>query len=320
MKPSVNPSAFKISPRRAKKRLGQHFLRDLSVVAKIVELAAPVAGETILEIGPGEGVLTEALLARAGRVIAVEADQDLWSPLSERFAARPGPVPELLPEPATGPAAGPEKKSVSGRGRETVAAADFYLEKGDFLKVDLEKLFLEKLQLSAPVAVVANIPYQITTPILFRLIKYRHLFSRAILMLQEEVAARLLAAPGGRDYGRLTVGVGLHCDINSGFKVAPGSFSPPPKVWSRVLRFEFLPQPRYKITDPALFERLLLKIFSQRRKQIINPLKGILTNLKRDEICAKLEAAGFTPEARPATLTPEEMVRLADRVGRWAKM
>jgi len=286
-----NSASFKISPRKAKKRLGQHFLRDKGVIAKIIDLAAPSAGETVLEIGPGEGALTEALLARDAHVIAVETDKDLWQPLTERFSLPP----------------------------DSERPVNFHLEKGDFLKLDLDKLFLQDLQLSTPVAVVANIPYQITTPILFRLIKYRHLFSRAILMMQEEVAVRLLAAPGGRDYGRLTVGVGTHCDINPGFKVAPGSFSPPPKVWSRVLRFEFLAQPRYKITDQALFDRLLLALFSQRRKQIINPLKGILTNLKPNEMCEKLVGAGFAPGARPATLTRQEMIHLADCVGQWAK-
>lgn len=292
MKLTPNSSSFKISPRKAKKRLGQHFLRDQGVIAKIIDLAAPAAGETVLEIGPGEGVLTAALLARAAHVIAVETDKDLWQPLTERFRRLPN----------------------------SEQAANFHLEKGDFLKLDLDQLFLHDLQLTAPVAVVANIPYQITTPILFRLIKYRHLFSRAILMMQEEVAARLLAAPGGRDYGRLTVGAGTHCDINPGFKVAPGAFSPPPKVWSRVLRFEFLPRPRYKIVDQALFDRLLLALFTQRRKQIINPLKGLLTNLKRDDLCLKLEAAGFSPTARPATLAPEELIRLADYVGQWAHL
>ena len=280
------PTSFKISPRKAKKRLGQHFLRDPGIIARIIDLAAPAPGATVLEIGPGEGVLTEALLARGVNVVAVETDKDLWQPLAERFAA-----------------AGP----------------NFHLERGDFLKVDLDKLFLQQLHLSAPIAVVANIPYQITTPILFRLIKNRHLFSSATLMVQEEVAARIMAAPGGRDYGRLTVGVGINCDVNPGFKVPPGAFSPPPKVWSRVLRFKFLAQPRYKVADQALFERLLLTLFSQRRKQIINPLKGMLTNLNRDEICAKLEAAGFTPEVRPATLSPEDMVRLADCVAQWAR-
>ena len=296
MNPISNPSSFKISPRKAKKRLGQHFLRDQGVIAKIIDLAGPAAGETVLEIGPGEGVLTEALLARDAHVVAVETDKDLWQPLTERFGM---------------PA---ESGSDSG------SSSKFHLVQADFLKIDLEELFLQVLQITTPVAVVANIPYQITTPILFRLIKYRHFFSRAILMMQEEVAARLLAAPGGRDYGRLTVGVGIHCDINPGFKVAPGSFSPPPKVWSRVLRFEFLSQPRYKVVDQALFDRLLLALFSQRRKQIINPLKGILTNLKRDDICEKLVAAGFAPDARPATLTPAEMIHLADCVGQWAKI
>ncbi len=291
MNPISSSPSFKISPRKAKKRLGQHFLRDQGVIAKIIDLAAPAPGETVLEIGPGEGVLTEALLARDTHVIAVETDKDLWQPLTERFSRRPN-----------------AEQSVN-----------FYLEKGDFLKLDLDKLFLQDLQLKAPVAVVANIPYQITTPILFRLIKYRHLFSRAILMMQEEVAARLLAAPGGRDYGRLTVGVGINCDVNPGFKVAPGSFSPPPKVWSRVLRFEFLPQPRYEIADQVLFDRLLLALFTQRRKQIINPLKGMLTNLKRDDLCLKLETAGFSPTARPATLAPEEIIRLAGCVAQWTK-
>ncbi len=297
MKPVLNQFAFKISPRRAKKRLGQHFLRDPGTIARIIDLAAPQAGETVLEIGPGEGVLTEALLNRGAQVVAVEADKDLWQPLTQRFQAQA--ATDL-----------------------TAAAADsgkFYLKQGDFLKLDLEQLFLQNMGLSAPVAVVANIPYQITTPILFRLIKYRYLFSRAILMMQEEVAARLLAAPDTRDYGRLTVGAGIHCDINPGFKVAPGAFSPPPKVWSRVLRFEFLAQPRYKVADQELFERLLLALFSQRRKQIINPLKGILTNLERDVICEKLVASGFAPEARPATLSPEEMVRLADSISQWLK-
>lgn len=298
MKHTPNPSSFKISPRKAKKRLGQHFLRDQTTISRIIDLAAPKPGETVLEIGPGEGVLTEALLAREANVIAVETDKDLWQPLAERFGQNQG----------------------FDMSSKSEIKAGFRLERGDFLKLDLNKLFLEDLQLSTSVAVVANIPYQITTPILFRLIKYRHLFSRAVLMMQEEVAARLMAAPGGRDYGRLTVGAGIHCDIDSGFKVSPGSFSPPPKVWSRVLRFEFLAHPRYKITDQALFERLLLTLFSQRRKQMINPLKGLLTNLKRDEISEKLIAAGFLPDARPATLSPEEMVRLADCIAQWNKL
>ncbi len=282
-----NSSVFKISARRAKKRLGQHFLRDRQIISRIIALAAPKPGESVLEIGPGEGVLTEALLESGARVIAVEADRDLWEPLERRFS--------------------------------TVPETDFSLLRGDFLKTDLEKMFAESQDLSTPVAVVANIPYQITTPILFRLIKYRHLFSRAILMMQEEVAARLVAEPGSRDYGRLTVGVGLYCDINSGFKVSPGAFVPQPKVWSRVVRFEFLDQPRYPVADPDLFERLVFTLFSQRRKQIINPLKGMMTHLNREELSDKLLAAGFLPSVRPATLTPAELVRLSDCLAAWQR-
>ena len=283
----TNSSTFKISPRQAKKRLGQHFLRDRQVISRIIDLAAPKPGENVLEIGPGEGVLTAALLESGARVVAVEADRDLWEPLEKRFSS--------------------------------VSAADFSLQCGDFLKLDFDQVFAKNQNLSTPVAVVANIPYQITTPILFKLIKYRHLFSRAILMMQEEVAARLLAEPGSRDYGRLTVGVGLYCDIDSGFKVSPGAFSPRPKVWSRVVRLEFLDQPRYPVADTVFFELLVQTLFSQRRKQIINPLKGLLTNLKREELSEKLVAAGFTPSDRPATLAPDELVRLADCLVAWQK-
>ena len=278
-------SSFKVSARQAKKRLGQHFLRDRHIISKIIDLAAPKPGESVLEIGPGEGVLTAALLESGAQVVAVETDSDLWEPLEQRFSL--------------------------------VSEADFSLLRGDFLKTDLDEIITENRKLSAPVAVVANIPYQITTPILFRLIKYRHLFSRAILMMQEEVAARLVAAPGSRDYGRLTVGVGLYCDINSGFKVSPNAFSPKPKVWSRVVRFEFRDQPRYPVADPALFERLVFTLFSQRRKQIINPLKGMMTHLTREELSERLLAAGFSPSDRPATLPPAELVRLSSCLAAW---
>ncbi|MBN2809313.1 MAG: ribosomal RNA small subunit methyltransferase A [Deltaproteobacteria bacterium] len=279
---------FKISARQAKKRLGQHFLRDHQTISRIIALAAPQSGESVLEIGPGEGVLTAALLETGARVLAVEADGDLWTPLAERF----NHIPET----------------------------DFCLQCGDFLKTDLEQTFADSRKFPTPVAVIANIPYQITTPILFRLIKYRHLFSRAILMMQEEVALRLLAEVGSRDYGRLTVNVGLYCDIDAGFKVSPAAFSPRPKVWSRVVRFEFLEQPRYPVGDADLFERLVHTIFSQRRKQIINPLKSLLPNLKREVLSKKLVAAGFSPSDRPATLSPAELVRLADCLAVWRKL
>ncbi len=275
-------SAFRVPARRAKKRLGQHFLRDPRTVTRIVDFAALETDEEVLEIGPGEGVLTTALLARGARVTAVETDRDLWEPLSRRL-------------------------------REAGREQTFNLVEGDFLKLDLEALLADR----APLAVVANIPYQITTPILFRLIRERHLFSRAVLMMQEEVAARLLAAPGSKEYGRLTVGVSLYCELTSGFRVPPGAFSPPPKVFSRVVRLDFRSEPRYPVKDYRLLERLLLVLFSQRRKQIINPLKGMLPHLERDELAERLRRAGFSPETRPALLSVAELVRLADCLEEW---
>jgi 16S rRNA (adenine1518-N6/adenine1519-N6)-dimethyltransferase len=278
----VSDAVFRVPARRAKKRLGQHFLRDGGVTARIVGLAAPLAGAEVLEIGPGEGVLTAALLAAGARVTAIETDRDLFAPLQERFRAE-------------------------------LEQGSFRLLEGDFLKLDLAAALAGR----EPVAVVANIPYQITTPIIFRLIRERRLFSRAVLMMQEEVAARLTAVPGSRDYGRLTVGVGLFCDLQPGFKVNPAAFSPPPRVWSRVLRLEFLTDPRYPVSDFGLLERLLLALFGQRRKQIINPLKGIMTHLTREELAARLEGAGFSPQIRPDQLAPEELVRLANSLAAW---
>lgn len=276
-----NNGDFRVPARRAKKRLGQHFLRDQGIVERIVALAGVQAGDRVLEIGPGEGVLSAALLARELELLAVEADADLWAPLQAKFA-------------------------------RDAAAGRFHLHGGDILKTDPPSLFAENFASFGPVAVVANIPYQITTPIIFFLIRHRTLFSHAVLMMQEEVAARLTASVDCREYGRLTVGVGLYCDVEAGFRVAPGAFSPPPKVFSRVLRLDFLAEPRYPVADPIFFENLVNRLFSQRRKKIINPLAGLVPGIARDELKSRLLAAGFNPDARPAVLSPVELVRLAD--------
>ena len=277
MSQTMAKSAAGPAGHRPRKRFGQHFLIDPGMVAKIIALAALQPGETVFEIGPGRGILTAALLAAETRVVAVETDRDLAAFLKERFQAE-------------------------------IAAGRLILHDGDVLKLDLEQALAGR----TPAAVVANIPYQITTPLLFRLIEYRRLFSRAVLMMQEEVARRLLAAPGSRDYGRLGIGIGIFADCRSGFAVAPGAFRPPPKVDSRVLRLDFLNAPRWPLRDPDLFSRLLQALFSQRRKQIINPLKGLRPGRSREELAAFLAAAGFEPSCRPAELTPRELVRLAN--------
>ena len=265
---------------RPKKSLGQHFLRDRQVIDAILRLAKPKVAENVLEIGPGEGVLSEALLAAETHLIAVETDYRLWEPLAKRFAGR--------------------------------MEGNFLLERSDFLKCDLEALLGERRDRDGRFAVIANIPYQITTPILFTLVRYRRLFSRAILMMQEEVAARIMASPGSKDYGRLTLGIGLYCDVESGFKVSPSAFVPRPKVWSRVIRLKFRDQPRYPVADELWLEKIVALLFSQRRKKLINPLLGLLPNMERKQLIGLLATIDIDPDWRPDKLDPEAFVRLAN--------
>ena len=225
---------------RPKKSLGQHFLHDGNVARKIISLADLPPGELVLEIGPGSGFLTAFLLEAGARVVAVEADAALLPGLRQRFAA------EL-------------------DHRLTLVAADF-------LKLDLGALLAPRLAPGQRGCVVANIPYNITTPIIFSLIASRRLFSRAVLMVQEEVAVRLLAPPGSKLYGRLSVMTAVSCRVRDGFAVTPGCFRPPPRVRSRVVVLEFREQPLVGDAELPWLAAVVGRLFAQRRKKIINPL------------------------------------------------
>jgi 16S rRNA (adenine1518-N6/adenine1519-N6)-dimethyltransferase len=263
---------------RVKRRLGQHFLHDANIARKIVRLAGIAAGDEVFEIGPGEGALTSFLLAAGARVTAVETDADLVPRLRQRFAARP--------------------------------AGDLTLHEGDFLRlVDAPAAPFG----SGPYIVVSNIPYNITTPIIFALIRHADRFPRAVLMIQEEVARRLTAVPGSSDYGRLTVMAALHSDIDPGFPVSPACFRPPPKVWSRVIALNLYREPRLPVADAKWFAAMVAALFAQRRKQIVNPLLGFLGGrMDRTVLTARLREGGFRPACRPQEMTPAELCRLAD--------
>lgn len=257
-----------MQPHRPRKRFGQHFLRDAQVIERLVRAIAPQPDQRLLEIGPGEGVLTRPLLAAGARVTAVELDRDLAASLAERLGRPPG----------------------------------LDIVQADILQVDIGALAGDR-----PLRVVGNLPYNISTPILFHLFAFLPQITDLHFMLQKEVVDRLVAEPGSRDYGRLSVMAGFFCDREWLFDVPPGAFRPPPKVTSAVIRLR--PRPLGESAQrlhPAL-EAVVRQAFGQRRKTLRNNLKGRIT-------AGELEALGIDPGRRPQTLGVEEFVRIANHL------
>ena len=238
-----------------RKRFGQHFLHEKRVVARIVEAINPAPGDFIVEIGPGEGVLTGPLLEKAGRLEVIELDRDLAAALAERFPNLP-------------------------------------VHCGDALEVDFA-------QFPAGMRVVGNLPYNISTPLLFHLARAARSVRDLHFMLQLEVVDRMVAAPSTEAYGRLSVSLQSKFRMQKLFKVAAGAFRPPPKVESAVVRMEPLDWPL------PIDEDLLRRAFSARRKTLRNALPGV-----------DFEAAGIDSGLRPENLSPEDFARLSMSVGR----
>ena len=254
------------------RRLGQHFLSDRSILNRIVDALAPAPRDVVIEIGPGKGDLTRELLARGVTVIAIEKDRRLAAALDGWRAARGADRLQVVP--------------------------------GDALRLDWGALFDAH---AAPHAarptpyVIGNIPYYITSPLLAKALT-PPLRSRVVFLVQEEVANRVVAAPGSKVYGALTVGVQAVATAEKLFVVKPGSFSPPPKVRSAVVRLTPLAQPLVAPDETAAFRRFVTAVFSRRRKQLQNAVPGATV--------AGLRALGFDPRARPETLAPGDFVRL----------
>jgi 16S rRNA (adenine1518-N6/adenine1519-N6)-dimethyltransferase len=262
----------------AKKSLGQNFLVDGRVVARIVGEFAPAADETVVEIGPGRGALTGRLLDLAGRVVAVEFDRDLISVLEGRFA-----------------------------GRE-----NFKLVHDDALAAD----FCELIRPARAARVVANLPYNISTAILQRLIEQRGCLREFVLMLQREVVERMTARAGSSERGYLSVLVEATCEAEPLFDVSPASFRPVPKVWSTVVRLRPRELQAGDVRSEPLFWQLVGAGFAQKRKTILNNLRAAPADLRdRAEAAGGagsiLAAAGVEPKRRAEELTLEEWVRLA---------
>ena len=256
---------------RARKRFGQHFLEP-AWVAKLIDAVEIQPGQTFLEIGPGRGALTVPLAARADRVIAVEIDRDLAAILPSRVA-----------------------------GIRVVRA--------DFLDVDLGELLASEDQ---PVRVVGNLPYNVASPILFKLLDDAEEGRRiqdAILMVQKEVADRLVATPGSADYGALAIQVALMADVSRILSLPRGAFRPPPKVRSAVVRLRFRPA-KADVGDRHTFERLVRGLFQKRRKTLLNSLKPVADSVGRSA-SELIERANVDPGCRPETLTLDDMARLS---------
>lgn len=251
---------------RPRKRFGQHFLHDPGIIARILEAVDPRPGDALVEIGPGQGALTFPLLARCGHLTVVELDRDLAARLAER----------------------PEADA----GLEVVEA--------DALKLDLASLAPEGL----PLRLVGNLPYNVSTPLMFRFLAQARVIRDMHFMLQKEVVDRMRAEPGSRQYGRLTVMLAAGCRVEWLFDVGPGAFRPPPKVWSSVVRLVPWPEPPFPMPDPDRFADLVRAAFSQRRKTLRNALAGRLT-------AEQIRGAGVDPGARAETLPPEAFGRLA---------
>jgi 16S rRNA (adenine1518-N6/adenine1519-N6)-dimethyltransferase len=256
---------------RPRRSLGQHFLADPTIARKIVDLARITGPACVVEIGPGLGALTEELAQRASKLILIEYDTGLTSDLRLRF-----------------------------EGVEHVTIIE-----ADVLEVD----FAQALE-AVPVAiVVANLPYNIGTAVLARLLDHRRLFSRIVVMVQREVAERLRAAPGSKAYGALSVLTQVAATVQRGFRVAPGAFVPRPEVDSEVVVIEPSLGWRADIGDFDRFRRLVQTVFSQRRKQLVNSLRP-LSRSPAD----LLRSIGIDPTRRAETLSLDEFAKLSQAI------
>jgi 16S rRNA (adenine1518-N6/adenine1519-N6)-dimethyltransferase len=250
----------------ARKRFGQHFLHDPGVIARIVAAIDPKPGERLVEIGPGRGALSRPLLERCGRLEVIEIDRDL--------------IPALR--------------------RHCHGAGELIVHVADALEVDLTALHGG----GVPLRICGNLPYNISTPLLFHLLEARAVIADMHFMLQKEVVERMAAKPGGKEYGRLTVMLAAVCRVELLFRVGRGAFNPPPSVDSAVVRLTPHDGAPFSLPDPERYARLVGAAFSMRRKTLRNSLRGLLDP-------AGFLAAGIDAGRRPETLSPAEFAKLA---------
>lgn len=260
------------APPPPRKRLGQHFLHDGRALEAIVDALGPLTGRTVIEIGPGRGALTERLVDRAARVIAIELDRDLAARLRAQYADRP---------------------------QVTIVEADV-------LDVALGDLA------GGPYVLAGNVPYYITTPILFHALDAPRP-DVAVYLVQREVADRMAASPGTKAYGALSVNLQAYVDVSFVRAVGPGSFHPPPAVDSAIVRVVPREQPVVAASHEAAFRSFVIGAFGLRRKQMLRVIRT-LRGLTPDAGEALLRAVGVPPDARPEVLTPAQFAAIVERL------
>ena len=254
-----------------RKRFGQNFLHDPGIIEKIVAAIRPRPGERLVEIGPGQGAITLPLLKVAGSLTVIELDRDLIQPLQNRCRT----------------------------------AGDLTVHNTDALRFDFCSLADD-----AGLRIIGNLPYNISTPLLFHLLDQSRCISDMHFMLQKEVVERMAASPGNGQYGRLSVMLQYRCKVYPLFTIGPGAFTPPPKVDSAFVRLVPFIRPPVNIADEAVFATLVRQAFAQRRKTLRNSLRDLLD---ADEI----RLAGVDPAARAETLDLEAFAALANRAARY---
>jgi 16S rRNA (adenine1518-N6/adenine1519-N6)-dimethyltransferase len=274
-----------MSRHRARKRFGQHFLIDDNIRRKIVAAAAPDEGTGILEIGPGQGALTEHFIDAAGGVLAYEIDRDLGAGLQPMFDDE----------------------------RHTLIV-------GDVLEADIAGDLERHLPDVDRIIAVGNLPYNITTPILMRFLEEGIAVDAMIFMMQKEVADRISGQPSTKDYNALSVLVDYRADVTKLFHVSRHVFRPKPRVDSAVVRIDVRETPKVTVADEAFFIDLVRAAFRQRRKTCVNNLAAFLPELEKQSITAMMEELGYARNVRSEALSMEDFAIIADalhaRIGR----